>query len=198
MGSPGRRTEYLLSHTLARVKIAKVLGMKPQDLPLVFENNAKPSTIHDPRSTNNWHLSLSHTSSLVAVALAPFPVGVDVEPIGRTKHIDDVARKMFSPQEADDIVSLAGDEKKLRFTRYWTLREAFYKMAGWPLGRMKQVNFQSVMSDASKRSDMSDKFPVKCFFSLTRPLPDHMMALAVLSPERWDVVEGEVTVDELG
>src|SRR3990167_11397517 len=102
MGSPGRRTEYLLSHTLARVKIAKVLGMKPQDLPLVFENNAKPSTIHDPRSTNNWHLSLSHTSSLVAVALAPFPVGVDVEPIGRTKHIDDVARKMFSPQEADD------------------------------------------------------------------------------------------------
>lgn len=201
MGSFTRQKEYLLSHALARLKIAEVLKMPPADVPLLFEDNTKPSPIpgslvpgHGSLVTGPWHLSLSHTHLLIACALAPCPVGVDVEPVGRTKHIDDVARRMFHPTEADEVCALIGDEKKLRFTQYWVLREAFYKASGMPLTDMIKGIVFNIDDDEKVQFTINHQpSTIPWQFSLTSPLPDHIMALAVQGPLSHTIKDIQLT-----
>lgn len=237
MTGEGRQKEYLLSHALARVKIAGVLGLPPVEVPLVFEEGKSPRLLSPPLCKGRpggvecsagslppptppykggeVHLSLSHTRSLIACALAPFPVGVDVEQIGRVAHIDDVARRMFHPAEADEVGSLEGDEKKLRFTQYWALREAFYKASGWSLKEACEgVVFRIGEEDRRwKTEDGKHCFlpsfsilhppssilhlPSPWSFSLTRPRPGHILALAANSPEKIILQAITVMLDEL-
>jgi len=164
MGSEERKKEYLLSHVLARVKISEVLNLKPQDLPLEFENNKKPilkmtnkSAVvpassedqgREPKSgfppkvftrggnDNPPQLSIAHTKALACVAFAPCPIGVDVELRRGRPQNPNVAKRYFSKEEIDEMNSLPEDQRNDRHYQLWTLKESFYKASEFSVSEM--------------------------------------------------------------
>lgn len=73
-----------------------------------------------------WHLSVSHSGTTLLVAIAPFPVGIDLEI--RRAAPQRVRQRFFSPreQEAD-------------FFRVWTAKEAVSKLSGGGLGLVRRI-----------------------------------------------------------
>ncbi|MFR9512498.1 MAG: 4'-phosphopantetheinyl transferase superfamily protein [Rikenellaceae bacterium] len=68
------------------------------------------------------YISVSHSSSLVAVLISPERCAVDIENLDR--NFEKVASRYVSPSEA-----LISDDKKL-LPQLWSIKEALYKFAG--------------------------------------------------------------------
>jgi 4'-phosphopantetheinyl transferase len=74
------------------------------------------------------HLNLSHSGDFFAVALAPLPVGVDLER-RRPRAVAGQAARLFCTREAARLAELGGDTQLEAFYRLWTLKEAACKAA---------------------------------------------------------------------
>lgn len=73
--------------------------------------------------------NLSHCRELVAVAIAEdVEVGVDVEPIDPRHATDDVAQRVYGPNELLDLARAA--QPVDRFFERWTLKESWVKATG--------------------------------------------------------------------
>lgn len=73
------------------------------------------------------HLNLSHSGTWLAAAVAPVPVGVDIERL-RPRAVATQAARLFCPNETG---RLAADPDSLAtFYRLWTLKEAACKAVG--------------------------------------------------------------------
>ncbi len=70
------------------------------------------------------HISVSHSSKFVAVALCPHPCGIDIESIGR--NFEAVASRYISEEEME-----LGDRTTL-LPQLWSIKEALYKLAARP------------------------------------------------------------------
>jgi 4'-phosphopantetheinyl transferase len=69
----------------------------------------------------------SHSGDVAAVAVAPRPVGVDIEIDTPRRSADRVAQRMFAPDERS-ILDMAGGEARRRlFYRCWVAKEAYAK-----------------------------------------------------------------------
>jgi 4'-phosphopantetheinyl transferase len=76
------------------------------------------------------HVSVSHTGSLVAVALTALaPVGVDVE-LARPVPVLDLARRWFTADEAAWVGRQPGAHRTTAFLLLWTAKEAMGKAYG--------------------------------------------------------------------
>ena len=93
---------------------------------LSFSETGKPFFAGLPLQFN-----LSHTDTLVCVALSEQPVGIDAQSF--TTASDAVARRVLS--DAELRLLAAEDEKAALFTRFWTQKEAFAKRTGEGLSR---------------------------------------------------------------
>lgn len=84
------------------------------------------------------HYNISHCRGMVVCALAPCPVGVDVEcprPIS-----DNLIRKVCTTREQTYVQEGSRQE---RFLKLWTLKESYLKMTGEGIGRdLRSVEFQ--------------------------------------------------------
>ncbi|MFD5466894.1 4'-phosphopantetheinyl transferase family protein [Kitasatospora sp. NPDC127059] len=72
------------------------------------------------------HFSLSHSGELALLAVAPRPVGVDVETVRSGRDVDRLSRRFFPSQERE-LVALGG---RPAFARLWTRKEACVKASG--------------------------------------------------------------------
>ena len=75
------------------------------------------------------HLNLSHSGGLLVVALAPLPVGVDLER-PRERAVVREAARIFCPEEAQALEVLPESGRLESFYTLWTLKEAACKAAG--------------------------------------------------------------------
>ena len=91
---------------------------------LSYASNGKPSLIRHAPGT--IHISLSHCDKAVACAVSASPVGIDVETFDH--YSEDVARSVMSENELHEILASARPE--VAFTRFWTMKESFYKLVG--------------------------------------------------------------------
>lgn len=73
------------------------------------------------------HLNLSHSGGWLAAAVAPVPVGIDIERL-RPRAVATQAARVFCPEEAAQLAQKS-DPLPL-FYRLWTLKEAACKAAG--------------------------------------------------------------------
>lgn len=75
------------------------------------------------------HFNLSHSGDYVVAAVSDELVGIDVERVHNNNL--SVAERFFCRQEYEDILA-AGDAyaRQIRFTRYWTMKEAYIKRSG--------------------------------------------------------------------
>ena len=125
--------------------------------------------------------NLAHTRGLVACAVAlGRDVGVDVEWLGRRGRTLEIAERYFSPSEVRDLRATPGPDRKERFFRYWTLKEAYVKARGeglrLPLRRFS-FHLDGPAVRVSFESDSDD--PRAWQFLIECPTPSHLLAVAV-------------------
>lgn len=111
------RRAYVLAHALRRAMLSIALEADPQSIEFSSDANGRP-LLNAPSAARPLYFSHSRCRRAVAIAIAPSPVGVDVE--------------------ANDPV--AGDFELLRpyvanvgtheFFTWWTTLEAFWKAVG--------------------------------------------------------------------
>ncbi|WP_228972953.1 4'-phosphopantetheinyl transferase superfamily protein [Streptomyces sp. DH12] len=84
-----------------------------------------------------WALSVAHSGSLVAVAVGhrAGPVGVDVETAERAEHIEELAPRLFRPDQRDRLARLPAPARRAALLRAWTGAESYAKATGTALGR---------------------------------------------------------------
>lgn len=71
------------------------------------------------------HFNISHCRRGIACMADTGPVGVDIEEI---HYHEDLADVVLSPVELSIV--LASDERDVKFTELWTLKESFLKLTG--------------------------------------------------------------------
>lgn len=165
----------LVSRALVRYLIAEATRKDPQALSFSVNEHGKPFLAQMP----DIHFNLSHSHGAAVCALCRYDaVGVDVEDVGR--HTDfSIAKRFFSPAEAELVSKAPETEKRKLFFDIWTLKEAYIKAVGKGLSiplnsfsfNVDEALIQITFSD-SGRTD-----PMWRFFQW-RPEPGKIVAAA--------------------
>lgn len=127
------RVEYTAAHVLVRRALAAVTGHPATAFRFEAGTHGKP-TARIGDATAGVHFNLSHTKGVVAVAVAPFEHGIDVEPLDRGVNLA-IAGRYFCPEETAWLSGLPGERQGEGFLRLWTLKEAFIKATGLGLSQ---------------------------------------------------------------
>ncbi|MFJ3669672.1 4'-phosphopantetheinyl transferase family protein [Streptomyces sp. NPDC090106] len=136
------RDAYVVAHAGLRGVLSVVLGVRAEALPLAREPCAGCGGPHGRPvlRTPGVHFSLSHSGGLVLVALAPAPVGVDVEELATVKVMLS-AQAALHPAEADELARLPAYGRPAAFTRAWVRKEGYLKGLGTGLVRDPALDF---------------------------------------------------------
>ena len=154
MRSEIRRSQFLAGHWLIRCLAAETLGGEPAQWLLRTEPDGSPMLRSRTYNAGQGvSASLSHSKDWLAAALAPFPVGVDLE--YPTKHRDflALADTAFSSEECTQLRNLPESERPAVFYLYWTLKEATGKRAGHGL-RLELARRQRPIECAANETDV--------------------------------------------
>lgn len=114
---------FIAAHGRMREILGEVLEHDPRSLGFLTNAYGKPELIE-----GQAHFSLSHSGDLAALAVAAFPLGVDIEimrPVSR-----DLPERYFSAAERDGLRPLADGPWQEAFFRCWTRKEAVIKALG--------------------------------------------------------------------
>lgn len=84
----------------------------------------------------NYFFNMTHSKNFVGVAIANSKVGIDIEEINFSRHIDKICRKVFTNDEEIEYNSFSNEIEKFKyfFTR-WTSKESYLKMTGQGLSK---------------------------------------------------------------
>ncbi|MFD5009378.1 4'-phosphopantetheinyl transferase family protein [Streptomyces chartreusis] len=124
---PGMRRRFVRAHAAARIILGARLGQPPDTVRFTRGRWGKPAV----EGARGLHFSLSHSGELALLALAPRPVGVDVELARADLDFTRLARRFFPEAERGSVARGGRDT----FVRLWTRKEACVKAAG---GRLTQ------------------------------------------------------------
>ena len=127
---PLHRGRFVLARSILRRILNFYLGTDPGEIHLSVNRYGKPRL--DPkqhRSELRFNLSHSHGLALYIVSEGR-EVGIDVEYPDRSRTPEKIARRFFSPAEADIIESLPEKLRRSAFFSCWTRKEAFVKAMG--------------------------------------------------------------------
>ena len=128
---PARRALCLTARAVLRLRLSRLLGCPARQL--IFEPNAmgkpvltRPSGLSEP----GLDFSLSYAKGVAAIAVSPFPVGVDIERVTDFPEMETIARDVFSARIAARLDRAGGEDRLRQFHAYWTLYEAVSKATG--------------------------------------------------------------------
>ncbi len=189
--APDRET-FIVAHALTRSLLSCFACVPPEAWCFVAGPHGRPAL--DPAfGTLGLHFNLSHTTGLVACAVARHEVGVDVESIERRAASNGIAERFFTPAEVSLLDAHPPEQQREAFFRLWTMKEAVMKAMGLgfqlpldefavtlaPLG----VHFEPARADNT--TDWS--------FGQQRAGPHHMLAVALRAggPAVFDIAEIE-------
>jgi 4'-phosphopantetheinyl transferase len=174
------RHQFLVTRGVIRTLVARYLAIDPSTCEFEADRYGRPSLSRP--SGAGLAFNISHTTGLVACALAREPeIGVDTEDASRP--IDrELARRFFSPAEADALDALPEPARATRFFEYWTLKEAYIKARG--MGMSLPLDGFSMTIGAGHAPSILfaptiDDDPGSWQFAQFRPTPRHHLAVAV-------------------
>ena len=113
-----------------RALLAPLLQVSPAALPLV----APPG--EPPRLADGWgFVSLSHCRDALAVAWAPWRIGVDLERTDRALSVTALVKRFFCAHERDALLAMEPPRQREAVLEHWLLKEAAIKWQRGSLGR---------------------------------------------------------------
>jgi 4'-phosphopantetheinyl transferase len=126
-GRDALRRRYIIGRALLRSLLGKTLGLAPGTVPIVRGSHGRPQL--DGIRGIDFNVSHTHDMSLVGIARGP-RIGVDIERADRDVNADGLSRKFLAPQERATLDPDDADQRRSRFLRYWTCKEAMSKATG--------------------------------------------------------------------
>jgi 4'-phosphopantetheinyl transferase len=120
------RDAFLRARAFLRRTLAAELGRDPRSLAFREGPWGKPCLANAPRLEFN----LSHSGAIALCALAPMPVGVDVEQHREGVESLEIAELYFTENELATLRTLPPPERVLGFFLCWTRKEAYVKARG--------------------------------------------------------------------
>lgn len=173
------RHQFLVTRGAIRTLIGRYLDVDPAGCAFEADRFGRPALVRPPGA--ELAFNISHTAGLVVCAFAREPeIGVDVEDASRASE-PGLARRFFSPDEADALEGLPDRQRAARFYEYWTLKEAYMKARG--MGLSLPLDGFSMRLDAHpvtiRFTDAIDDDPRTWQFAQFTPSPRHRLAVAV-------------------
>ncbi|HWB04973.1 MAG TPA: 4'-phosphopantetheinyl transferase superfamily protein [Verrucomicrobiales bacterium] len=121
---PDDRERWIRSRALLRLSLADRLNATAASLTFQLSTRGKPRLPGHP----GCHFNLSHSGDMVAVAIRPGPVGIDIERRRDNLPVVSLAAHAFLPDEAAAIRTAA--HPHALFYQLWTAKEAVMKCTG--------------------------------------------------------------------
>jgi 4'-phosphopantetheinyl transferase len=131
-GTAALRERWIAGRTSLRILLGDVLGVAPAEVALRSGPRGRPE-LADAASGIDFNVSHTREVALIGIATnlsAATRIGVDVERIDRDVSADRLATKFLTAREQATLVEAALNERRLRFLRYWTCKEAMSKATG--------------------------------------------------------------------
>lgn len=153
MHSKSRRRQFTAGHWLLRCLAADVLGGEPQHWLVSARPDGIPSLRSPAYKGQGIAASISHSGDWVAAAIAPFPIGIDLECDTKPRDLLALAATAFSPDENVQLRRLPSSERAAAFYMYWTLKEAVGKREGHGL-RLERTRRQQPVSCSATSADV--------------------------------------------
>jgi 4'-phosphopantetheinyl transferase len=164
-----------------RLLLGAYLGLPGKSVQINRKQRGKPvldASVHD--SELRFSMAKSEDRLLIGFCTTSH-IGVDLEPAGRRAHDAlGVARRYFSPAEADALSVLPADEIDAAFLRVWACKEAVVKASG--LGIANQFARFTVETDLGRPAallDFEDEPAGDWMLGVVRPDSDFLGAVAV-------------------
>ena len=120
-------SRYLAARRLLRDVLAGLMGCLPSEVDIMTDADGKPYL-----PGHRYHFSIAHSRELVGVAIAGFPIGLDLE-WARPVDQAGLSRRFFSPEEAELFRENPNPDQ---FFTLWTCREAAIKADGRGLAKL--------------------------------------------------------------
>jgi len=144
---------YLQTRALLRYVLSYYTKIKPLDIIFSEKVNGKPIV-----NKSHIHFNISHTETLLAIGVAEFEVGVDVEQPHPQLDLASLAHILFDEQESRTFSRLTDEMARISFfLRCWTEKEAFLKATGKGLALEFSQFFLNSLSERKSRVFCSDR-----------------------------------------
>ena len=120
-------SRWAFCRSALRRTLGELLGLAPNDVPLVTGENGKPCLA---RPFDHLHFNLSHCAELALIAISlDGPVGIDVESSARAADLLGCEEAFCHPHEIAGLPA-SGDQRAARLLELWTAKEALVKALG--------------------------------------------------------------------
>jgi 4'-phosphopantetheinyl transferase len=125
------RNRWTVGRATLRLLLGSALGIDPADVRIARGVRGRPE-LASPRRLD---FNVSHTGGIALIGIGhALPVaariGVDLERADRHVNADRLARKFLTERERSMLLPLTSDERRVRFLRLWTCKEAMSKATG--------------------------------------------------------------------
>ena len=120
------RNRFIAAHGKLNFILGKYLKQVPNEIRFFKNEYGKPFIIDNP-----LYFNLSHSGELGLVAICKkFEIGIDIEYIRPDFAELKIAKRFFSEQEVNELLSLPADRQKQGFFNCWSRKEAYIKGQG--------------------------------------------------------------------
>jgi len=170
-----RREEYITTRAIQRHALARFTGLSPQEL--AFEKGPYNKPSHPLAAFN-----LSNCKGLVACAIAKSELGLDIEPHDRGHQAYEVASRVYTDREREDLALLATPERNKAAIELWTLKEAVMKASGMGFQLDPQSFELSQENGELKATSQTTDLGGNWHLTLTILASGHAMSLATSMP----------------
>ena len=161
----------VLGELLLREMLLRLTGLS--SVSLGRDSFGKPFWREEPAIQVN----ISHSGDFVACAVAPAPVGIDVQVSNLVSPA--LIRRFFAPEEARYVMDGEEDGQALRFCRIWTMKESYIKRDG--RGLRIPLNSFDVLRIQREQPDLFCEVPLapraSCQICCDAPLVGNLLYL---------------------
>ena len=157
------RSDFFAAHLLVRLCAAAVTGGSPADLRIVQRCPSCGGPHGRPMLADraDIHLSLSHAGGVVAAAVGPDPLGVDVERLRTLDGRAALSARTLHPAERSAVDRDPDPDRA--FLRHWVRKEAVIKFGVGDLARMGHLDLSGLSpagsDDAPRRGRLGPAGP---------------------------------------
>ena len=141
-GTDELRRRWIVGRAMLRLLLGDALGIAPSAVEIRRGVRGRPELL-DAGSGVDFNVSHTRGVALIGIARglpADTRIGIDIERLDRDVGVDRLARKFLTATERASLADLDLRQRRERFVRYWTCKEAMSKATGdgliAPFGRL--------------------------------------------------------------